>query len=310
MTGRSDPAGFTLLELVIAIVIISALAVIAVPRIGQILEGSKIKADLMSVSALNRATGYYGTNRPAPGGDIFGGTGPDEARIALLVAEGFLEKPVEAQKSGTEFNWHIPTQRWLYSLYAVVDGHLSSYLFRNHHPDEFGNTGNWSVTPEGFYSNHGLLFIPNGQDEYTIVTRAFLDEGTNGGYGILFETTLDDGNRDTGYVLQFDRGYQGIIIRPRTNGSESSPILVVQNGHNPLIPASRRDEWWTREHEITLQVRNVPGQTDRKSVTVYIGGERIIDNFVIESSVAAANNFTGFRSWHQGTTYLEMSIGD
>ncbi len=310
MTGRAGYAGFTLLELIIVIVVISALTVIAVPWIGGVIEDSKIKADLMSVSSLNRATGYYGSQRPAPGGDIFGGTGSDQARVALLVAEGFLEKPVEAQKTGTEFNWHIATQRWLYSLYEVAGGPLSSYLFKNHQPNEFGNSGNWSMTPEGFYSNHGLLFIPNGQDEYTIITRAFLDEGTNGGYGIFFETTLAEGNLDTGYILQFDRGYQGIIIRPRTNGGESSPILVVRNSDNPLIPDSRRDEWWTREHEITLQVRNVPGQTNRKAVTVFIGNESIIDGFVIESSVATANNFTGFRSWHQGTTYLEMTIGD
>jgi hypothetical protein len=150
------------------------------------------------------------------------------------------------------------------------------------------------------YSDYGLLFIPNDNESYTITASATLGEATNygtnsGGYGLLFETVLDKNNKDTGYSLQFDRGYNGIIIRQRANGNESGPIIAVTRKDNSLIPSSKRDEWWTETHTVVLSVTAIPN-SNNKSVNVWIDGSKIIDNFIIESAVSLGGN-TGLRTW-------------
>ncbi len=209
---------------------------------------------------------------------------------------------------GESFNWIVDSQRWTYSLYELAGLGSASYQFSGLFPDDFLKTGSWKIGDEGFSSSYGLLFIDNNQDEYILKSTAQLSEGTGGGYGILFETSLTDPDHDTGYVLQFDRGYNGIIIRPRTNGSEGSPLLTLKNDDNPIIPSSKRDEWWANEHEITMQVTQSDAGDGTKIMSAWIDGTQIITNWQFESNTAADNNFTGMRSWGDTTIYSGLDI--
>jgi hypothetical protein len=133
------------------------------------------------------------------------------------------------------------------------------YDFKDLALSDFQYKDIWSKEVDGFRSGFGLLFIENPYSEYMITTRSKFgafeqSQGVAGGYGILFETTIDQQLNDTGYALQFDRGFGGIAIRPRNAGKESNPIISITNSQNSYIPQSKRDPFWTEEHIIKLKV--------------------------------------------------------
>ena len=82
----------------------------------------------------------------------------------------------------------------------------------------------------------------------------------------FFETTLDNSNKDTGYVLQFDRGYASgeVIIRSRANGNEvANPVyrynVGFAGGGSGAFVASggtknNVNPWWLEIHDIKLVI--------------------------------------------------------
>lgn len=301
--------GFTMVELMVVVAVIGILVAIAVPQYVSSAELAKMRTDMANVRILNGATLQFAVANNKTGADIFDGFNTDTERMAELVVSGFIADIPEPQQSGSSFAWNIGQQRWQNDLYVLSEpvNNASSFLFSALNPNDYRKTGTWSVNEKGFYSNHGLLFIENNREEYTITTRATLDEGTDGGYGILFESILKEGNLDSGYILQFDRGYGSgeVIVRIRNEGRENSPIL---RSTHEIIPTSKRDTWWSEEHEIKVDVRNAQGVEGKKSVNVWIDGVQLVTGLLIDNLVAPENNFTGLRSWHVGTTYHEMII--
>lgn len=187
------------------------------------------------------------------------------------------------------------------------------FLFANEKLDDFLFTSIWHESKDGFRSGFGLLYVENPFDEYTIVARAVLgieqsNQSVAGGFGILFETSIDEKLLDTGYVLQVDRGYGGIVIRPRTSGNEGSIIIAITNQQNKYIPVSKRDPFWTEEKSVTIQIKPVDLSKTQKFVNVWIDDVLIIEDLIIISSTEHQNNFTGFRSWNTVTEYRELEI--
>ena len=298
--------GFTLIELIVVIAIISIISLIAISNFTSSIRNSKLAADLENLAILNNSTKIYAATKKISKSDIFLGYSTDTARMNVLVQNEYIDSPVKTNVEDTEFFWHIETQKWLYSLYEL-SGPGESYDFIDMDLSSFLKTGSWSMDEEGFESSYGLLFIENNNDEYIISTIAELEEGTNGGYGILFETSITDPEHDTGYVMQFDRGYEAVIVRPRTAGSESGPALVISNRENLLIPEDDTDPWWSSEHEITIQVSQ-SNTSGIKILSAWIDDEPIIEDWEFESNTQSENNYTGFRSWHVDTIYKEIVI--
>ncbi|MEI7885404.1 MAG: prepilin-type N-terminal cleavage/methylation domain-containing protein [Clostridia bacterium] len=300
--------GFTLVEMVVVLLILAVLAAFAIPSYLGYLDNTNINLDKLSLSRLNSFTKYYKMNKNITTTDVFEGISNDTARMQILVASNYLDEIITAKKQNASFSWDITNQKWLYNLNAGIN-----YQFSTLNPNDFRKTLTWTSGADGFYSNRGLLFIDNKKSDYLITNKATLGTGippniTAGGYGILFETTLNSTDLDTGYALQFDRGLGGIAIRKRVNGNEQGPLLTITNSNNAYIPASKYDAWWTKEREIKMQVSSVQGQTGKKKLTVQIDNVTVIDNFIFASSIEATNNFTGFRSWDAGTSYSAMTI--
>ncbi len=193
-----------------------------------------------------------------------------------------------------------------------ASGGASAYIFRELSPGDFQNMGNWSQSNQGFSSRFGLMFIPYDQLSYRIIANTVLHEGlysdgASGGYGLLFETELSSNHQDTGYIFQFDRGYGAVTIRRRENGSESSPMIVVDHQEHSLIPEDKLDPWWTENHRIEIQVNDGAEGRDNKSVDVLIDNQLIIENLIIESA-NSGENFIGLRAWHAKSTFMDLSI--
>lgn len=312
--------GFTLIETVVVLAVLGILLGIAAPRMTGYLERARISADLATVGILNAVTPVFraGAAPVDPFGDGSVGSGD---LLGVLTDAGYLSSVPRPQHRDAEFLWNPENERWLYSLLAVADESRKHYLFADMSTDDFlynswggGGGATWSVTGEGLYTtgtgNNDLLFIGNNRNEYTLTTTFRLEENPDarGGMGIFFETVLngDSQNRDTGYILQFDRGFSEVILRRRVNGTESnsSDMLLARIGNrssstirNETIPYRTDSDWWESEKALSLTVRE-SGQPGIKILTVSLDGEVLLQDFELESSIGAPNNHTGYRAWN------------
>lgn len=300
-------AGFTLIELIVVFAIIAILAMILIPGIFNYIEAANIAVDTANLRSLNTATSLYKAET-SPSGDLFEGYSTDLSRQSRLVDQGYMREVITPRKSDASFYWNIENQVWVYSENVLAIDSGSHYIFRELLPEDYRRTGTWHRTEEGFISGSGLLFIPNPEEEYTVSSVARLLEGTNGGYGLLIETSLTDTNRDSGYSIQLDRGLGGVVIRKRTDTRESNVIATVYNRNNAIIPASRSDAWWTEEHTLKVDVRNSTNPS-KKIITVYLNNTPVITDFEIDANPNPDTNFAGLRSWGgYEVTYKNVEI--
>jgi len=167
-----------------------------------------------------------------------------------------------------------------------------------------------------------MPFLGNPNEEYDIKVNFKLNANgnENGGIGIFFETVLEtnNNNRDTGYILQFDRNFSEIILRKRVLGSESTSqgaALIFRAGNvgtstiiNSNIPHRSNISFWETDKEILIQVRN-SGQNNKKLITIYVDSILIVSSFEIDSDIDAVNNHTGFRALsNRPATFYSLEI--
>lgn len=305
---KTGKKGFTLIELIVVFAIIAILSMIMIPGLFNYIDMTNTSVDMANLRTLNTATSLYKAEA-TPNGDLFEGFSTDLSRQSKLVEQSYIREVISPRKSGANFYWSVDKQVWEYSesVLANIDS-SSHYVFRELTIDDYRRTGTWIKTEDGFVSGNGLLFIPNPEEEYSISSIAKLLEGTNGGYGLLIETSLTESNRDSGYSIQLDRGLGGVVIRKRTDTKESNVIATVYNRNNDIIPASRSDAWWTEEHTLKVDVRNSSNPA-KKIITVYLNDTPVITDFEIDANPNPDANFAGLRSWGgYQVTYEDVEI--
>lgn len=314
--------GFTLVEIIVVIVIMAILAAILIPSLTRYIDMSREKSDLGQLGLLNRVTQAYRIDASSADPFLVETNNSDDL-MGILVADRFLSEPLEAKLPGAKFEWSLQDRQW---GYLKADNTVISHVFGGvgKSPSEYkqGPGSNWDTSEggEGFYSSYGLLFIPNDKEYYTITSKATLSDGTNGGYGIVFETTLNSENQDTGYILQFDRGRRTILVREKDGGVDKGvDVLKIANNpnvsgtnvrHSELIPTFASDDWWTKTHEITLKISNSTSE-NKKGLSIFIDGYEItnpLNPFSINQKKQTGEKFTGIRAWGKGTTFEEITI--
>lgn len=306
--------GFSLIELIIVLAIIGILSVVLFPKLNTYIVKAKTSSDKVNLATLNNSTELYSISNDNNSFDVFDGITTDALRMQLLINEGFLGNLIQPKRINYNFYWHITTQSWIYTNHRIADSTTGDYVFNTLQTSSFVNTGSWSVNSDGFNSSWGYSFIPNCRSNYTISLRAILSEPTSasdpfGGYGILFETYVNSDNKDTGYILQYDRGIGEILIRQRVNGEEVKLIKRLSHTTCPtVIPATKADHWWLLEHTLTLQVAPASSPSQR-NISVLIDGTKILDNLLLTTVIEdPVYNYTGLRSWHVKSTFKEMTI--
>lgn len=308
--------GLTLIELLIVVVVLGIIATFAVIALGDTVSHSRIEADSHNLMVLNQATNKYSTTLSTSDG-VFHGITEDNSRIDKLITSGFIDRTITAQQDSATFEWSIDHQKWnliggvLSDTYFEVS--LDSYDFSSQTIEEVTDNGvvssnidKWSTDDGALENQVGQtnLFIPITKDTYTINVSAALGEGSNGGYGIFFDTTLRDGDpdHDDGLIFQFDRGYAegAMIVRPRINGRERGPVWTLRANNTDLFPSESEDpEWWTQNHNVKIIVTNVNDTT--RSATFYIDGE-LYGTYEYANNLEDKQVYTGFRGWNNSPT--------
>jgi prepilin-type N-terminal cleavage/methylation domain-containing protein len=335
--------GFTIIELMTVIVLLTIIFAIVMPISLSLIVETQKRADKETVSQINRITELYLAKNLSPddleGHSIFDEHEDEDEIFSVLINSGLLKsKPIPQNKDG-HFLWSKDQQKWVYDIYEIAlppideTENIRTYIFKDLTKDIFtfnswsssmGST--WSIDEIGLQTTgidgNDLLFIGNPNEEYDIKVNFKLNSnsGQNGGIGIFFETVLETNNqnRETGYILQFDRNFSEIVLRRRVLGSESTSLgasIIFRSGNmatstiiNTNIPIRTNTAFWEADKNISIQIRN-SDQINRKSITIYVDSILIVSNYVIISDIDGVNNHIGLRSWsNRPATFYSMEV--
>lgn len=175
--------GITFIELIAVITIIGIIAAIAVPTIGNAVQGAKINADKTTVRTLNNVTTIYKLKNNIFRTDVFAGIEEDENRILALVDNGYLRDEVVPAQKDASFQWEVDYQIWqvfvkgepirlspLGSNFAEISsGMIDSIVKKFEDTNSYGRTwGDWKYTDLGLDSADWqdpimhMIYIPSG----------------------------------------------------------------------------------------------------------------------------------------------------
>lgn len=188
---------------------------------------------------------------------------------------------------------------------------LRTLNFANINLNDFTTRGPLNQNEQGINSGFGFLFTEINKESYVVTLEAQMSPGTSGGYGIVFDSTLN-GNLHTGFVIQLDRGFGpgAIILREWINGNEqasSSPLLIARANATPGIPGRGNDPtWWTSEKTLRLEVTRL--NNTEISITLFVDELLVFDNEIIESNLSLDDLYVGFRAWGTSSTFKVMTI--
>lgn len=103
--------GFTLIELIVVIAIISVLSAIIIPSVASYIQNARIATDVATVRILNSATSI--TRIFYPDNDIFTDTSKsNEELMQYLVNQGQLPALVYPQTPSSSFAWSFNDEKW------------------------------------------------------------------------------------------------------------------------------------------------------------------------------------------------------
>jgi prepilin-type N-terminal cleavage/methylation domain-containing protein len=315
----NNKKGFTLIELIVVIAILSVLAAVIIPIVSSNVERANESADMAHVRQLNLATQIYRHTDNIPFENLLTEFANDDLRQDHLVNRGFLTSRIVVKSTQYDIEWNNQFKVWIYTKFETATIQQAQYFFPSLNDmsifqkgaDGTGTANNWTLTSNGLVGNVGSVFLENANGSYTIETTGRLNNiSSSGGFGVYVESSLtQDGSvvRDSGYIVQFDRGLGNgeIVIRRRTNGVESNPLLRTTTG---VENKNTSPEWWNQNQDLKVEVTAHPTDATKKYLSVYVNGIKSVNNFVINANEDPSQNFTGVRGWSQSSTIENITI--
>ncbi|MDD2371281.1 MAG: leucine-rich repeat protein [Firmicutes bacterium] len=147
--------GFTLIEVIVVVSIISILAAVSIPVFSNYISETKSVTDNHTLSVLNKVTSLYSagiTNNNDPFKD---GTLNDNQLLQILVDNGFFTNTPEPQQKNLTFSWSYSDQTW--SLTSTI----VSIIHELTNTDITLGTGGYTGSIVGSYSgSQKAILIP------------------------------------------------------------------------------------------------------------------------------------------------------
>lgn len=310
--------GFTLIELIIALAVMSVILLIAIPNLQVSAEISK--DNLCSTHRIDILESYR----------LFNFT-DNTLTLEKFVenSDNYFDKDLKCPSGGT---YSVKDD----SIYCSIHGKIKDlteiskfeYDFASGKSslkdliDPITNTKleDWDIVEKDgikYLSNKNLgenrLFFENDYSQYKIESKLKLsgdilnpDGSTikSNGYGISFETSTTDKGKDTGYIFQFDSGYGNgeFLFRKRTNGKESSPFVRIDPSK---VIDDFNNDYWVDDHDLRMEVTEL--NDSEKQVKVYIDDIEITSgkDVIIDSLNEEKQGYIGFRTWSKSNILVD-----
>ncbi len=107
--------GFTLLELIIVIAILSILVAVLIPTVSGYIDKANIATDTANLRTLNSISQLYRLESNPITEEIFAGLGTDSSRMNALISDGYLNEAIIPKQKDKTFTWNTGVQQWLLS---------------------------------------------------------------------------------------------------------------------------------------------------------------------------------------------------
>ena len=228
--------GFTLIEIVLAVAILSLLAVIIIPNFFGYINGAKKSSDEVSLSSLNNATALYAANEGKSTTEVFADASTDSLKISTLVTKGYLSSATDPHQADKLFSFDSGTGIWTLSAYNGISENPTDNLL---YQSDFSSMANIKVLKGAWQVLDGILSpAKSGEDrailpgtsgtDYDIQMSATLTSAKPGssGYGIYYRAT--ESADISGYCFQYDPGAGNrFVVKKVTNGKEATSFQMV-----------------------------------------------------------------------------------
>ena len=128
---KSDPKhlnenGFTLIEILVVVAIISILAAVSLPVYAGPLEKARLAHDQATVRILNSASQAYALSQGKAETEIFPAASSDTAKIELLHEEGYLDRVPSPKQPDAAFIFNQANGFWSLSNGVLFSSDFSS----------------------------------------------------------------------------------------------------------------------------------------------------------------------------------------
>jgi prepilin-type N-terminal cleavage/methylation domain-containing protein len=111
LKNRLDRKGFTLIEIIVVIALLSILSALMIPDMFNFIEKSKVATDLTDLRTLNTVTSAYRASNPA--NDPFKNPSTsDETLMQFLVDQGFIPRLLSPVSADADFEWDSTQEKW------------------------------------------------------------------------------------------------------------------------------------------------------------------------------------------------------
>lgn len=107
--------GFTLIELIIVMAILSILTAVLLPSLTSYIESAQNATDLANLRSLNNVSQLYRLDSQPIPEELFLGLSNDSARMNALVTSGYLTSAITPKQKDKYFTWMSEIQQWTLS---------------------------------------------------------------------------------------------------------------------------------------------------------------------------------------------------
>lgn len=167
MKSRLSSKGFTLIEIIVVIALLSILSALLLPNMFSFIEKSRETADITDLRTLNTITSAFRASNPA--NDPFKNPlTSDEALMQFLVDQGFIPRLLSPASADTDFEWDFTQEKWIMNdieeIIEIVYTPLEYFAFNVLSTFITGYDGRGGTDLVLPYEVNGVLITRIGQD--------------------------------------------------------------------------------------------------------------------------------------------------